>query len=56
MLSDKYLWPVSELTPVHETYKLVPFQELVTEVHNYDEEKETLDMRTLEEALKALAQ
>jgi hypothetical protein len=31
MLSDKYLWPVSELTPVHETYKLALFQEPVTE-------------------------
>jgi hypothetical protein len=30
MLSDKYLWLVPELTPVHETYKLVSFQELVT--------------------------
>jgi hypothetical protein len=30
MLSDKYLWPVPELTLVHKTYKLVSFQELVT--------------------------
>jgi hypothetical protein len=38
MLSDKYLWPVPELTPVHETYELVPFQEPVTE-----EDKEELE-------------
>jgi hypothetical protein len=31
MLSDKYLWPVPELTLVHETYKLVSFQEPVTQ-------------------------
>jgi hypothetical protein len=30
MLSDKYLWPVPELTPVHEVYKLTLFQEPVT--------------------------
>jgi hypothetical protein len=30
--------------------------EPITEVHNYDEEEETLDMRTLQEALKASAQ
>jgi hypothetical protein len=30
MLSDKYLWPVPELTPVHEAYKLASFQEPVT--------------------------
>jgi hypothetical protein len=30
MLSDKYLWPVPELTPVHEAYKLALFQEPVT--------------------------
>jgi hypothetical protein len=30
MLSDKYLWPVPELTLVHEVYKLTSFQEPVT--------------------------
>jgi hypothetical protein len=30
MLSDKYLWPVTKLTPVHEAYKLASFQEPVT--------------------------
>jgi hypothetical protein len=30
MLSDKYLWLVLELTPVHETYELASFQEPVT--------------------------
>jgi hypothetical protein len=30
MLSDKYLWPVPELTPVHKAYELASFQELVT--------------------------
>jgi hypothetical protein len=30
MLSDKYLWPVSELTPVHEAYELASFQEPVS--------------------------
>jgi hypothetical protein len=30
MLSDKYLWPVPELTPVHEAYELASFQEPVT--------------------------
>jgi hypothetical protein len=30
ILSDKYLWPVPELTPVHEAYKLASFQEPVT--------------------------
>jgi hypothetical protein len=30
MLSDKYLWLVPELTPVHEAYELASFQELVT--------------------------
>jgi hypothetical protein len=25
MLSDKYLWPVPELTPVHEAYELALF-------------------------------
>jgi hypothetical protein len=30
MLSDKYLQPVPELTPVHEMYKLALFQEPVT--------------------------
>jgi hypothetical protein len=30
MLSDKYFWPVPELTPVHKMYKLVSFQEPVT--------------------------
>jgi hypothetical protein len=30
ILSDKYLWPVPELTPVHKAYKLASFQEPVT--------------------------
>jgi hypothetical protein len=30
MLSDKYLWPVPKLTPVHEAYELASFQEPVT--------------------------
>jgi hypothetical protein len=30
MLSDKYLWPVPELTLVHKAYKLASFQEPVT--------------------------
>jgi hypothetical protein len=34
MLSDKYLWPVPELTLVHKTYKLVSFQEPVTYLHS----------------------
>jgi hypothetical protein len=36
MLSDKYLWPVPELTLVHEAYKLALFQKPVTDmVHSY---------------------
>jgi hypothetical protein len=35
MLSDKYLWPVPELTPVHKAYKLALFQELVTSILGY---------------------
>jgi hypothetical protein len=31
MLLDKYLWPVPELTPVHEAYELALFQELITD-------------------------
>jgi hypothetical protein len=30
MLSDKYLWPVPELTLVHKAYELASFQEPVT--------------------------